>query len=80
MITPVPECPACRMRMQEGFVLDVGHNGRLLRTRWAEGQPERSLLKGVQVKGRRQFDTVTFRCPRCGWLVWFAPEPVQSDD
>lgn len=66
--------------MQEGFVLDIGQNSRLHRTRWTEGQPEKSLLRGVQTKGRRQLDTVTFRCPKCGWLIWFAPESPGSDE
>jgi hypothetical protein len=80
MTTPTPECPACRVRMQEGFVLDIGQNGRILATRWTEGLPEKSLLRGLQVKGRRQLDTVTFRCPKCGWLIWFAPEASDSEE
>lgn len=80
MTTPVPECPACRVRMDEGFVLDLGHNGRLHPTRWTEGRPEKSLLRGLNVKGRRQFETTTYRCSGCGWLIWFAREPVGSDE
>jgi hypothetical protein len=79
MTTPTPECPACRMRMERGFVYDVGRDGRILSTRWAEGVPEKSLLRGLNVKGRRQLDTVTFRCPRCGWLIWFAPDAASDD-
>jgi len=66
--------------MQEGFVPDVGDHGRLHRPRWSEGQPEKGLLQGLKVKGRRQLDTVTFRCPKCGWLIWFAPEHPGSDN
>ena len=80
MNTPVPECPACRVQMQEGFVPDVGQNDRFRRTRWTEGRPEKTLFGGLKVKGRRQLDTVTFRCPRCGWLIWFAPELPGSDE
>jgi len=80
MNTPIPDCPACRVRMQEGFVLDVGDHGRLRRTRWTEGRPEKSFLQGIKVKGRRQLDAVTFRCPRCGWLIWFAPDSERSDE
>jgi hypothetical protein len=79
MTTPIPQCPACRMPMQEGFVLDVGHNGRILATRWTEGVPEKGFLQGLKVKGRRQLDTVTFRCPKCGWLIWFAPDAPGGD-
>ena len=74
MMAPTPECPVCRVRMDEGFVPDVGHNS-LSRTNWTEGAPEKKPLSGLQVKGRRQIATVTFRCPKCGWLIWFAPEP-----
>ena len=80
MSTPIPECPACRVPMQEGFVPDAGERGRLNRLRWAEGRPEKSLLRGLKVKGRRQLDTVAFRCPKCGWLIWFAPEPPASEE
>jgi hypothetical protein len=60
--------------MEEGHVLEQDRNGRLSRIRWIEGQPEKALLAGYRTKGRRQFDSITFRCPRCGWLLWFAPE------
>ena len=80
MTSPAPECPVCRLRMQEGSVLDVAHNGRLVKTRWTEGIPEKSLLRGLDVSARRQLDTVTFRCPRCGWLIWFAPDTPTSPE
>ena len=75
MSVVVPDCPACRVRMEEGHVLDQTDTGRLSRTRWTEGPPEKSVLAGHRVKGKRQYATVTWRCPRCGWLVWFAPDP-----
>jgi len=40
--------------------------------KWIEGEPERGALGGYRLKGRRQIPTVTWRCPRCGWLLWFA--------
>lgn len=76
MTTPRPECPACRVPMEEGHVPDVAQNGRLVRTTWLEGPPEKSLLKGLATSGRRQLNTIAFRCPKCGWLIWFAPEPA----
>ncbi len=80
MSTPAPDCPACRVRMEQGFVPDQADHGRLRLLRWAKGQPEKGFLQGLKVKGRRQLDTVTFRCPKCGWLIWFAPEPPPSDE
>ena len=74
MTTPIPECPACRQTMEPGFLVDADHNGRPGRAQWVEGTPEKTFFEGVRVKHRRRLDTVTFRCPRCGWLIWFAPE------
>ena len=36
----VPDCPACRVRMEEGHVLDRTDSGKLARTLWTEGDPE----------------------------------------
>lgn len=79
MTTPSPECPACRVRMQEGFVVDVGHSGQMLPSRWTEGWPEKGLFGSLKLKGRRQLDALTFRCPKCGWLIWFAPDAPGAD-
>ncbi|HET6487694.1 MAG TPA: hypothetical protein VFH83_14800 [Spirochaetia bacterium] len=73
MTTTTPECPVCRVRMEEGHVLDAGNSNHLLRVSWTEGQPEKGLM-GYRVKGRRRLPTITWRCPRCGWLLWFARE------
>jgi len=79
MMAPTPECPACRVRMEEGFVPDSGHSGTHLTSKWTEGSPKKTF-SGVQVKGLRQIATVTFRCPKCGWLIWFAPDPTAESD
>ncbi len=73
MYVNVPECPACKERMEEGYVLDNADSGQLKRTTWHDGQPQKGLLGGFKVKGTRSIPTITYRCPRCGWLVWFAP-------
>ena len=72
---PEPECPECRVRMELGHVLDAGNGDRLKRVSWTEGEPEKGGLSGFRVKGKRQYATISWRCPRCGWLLWFAPEP-----
>lgn len=69
-----PECPVCRVRMEEGFIPEVGGNNRLQRLSWTEGVPEKGGMFGFKLKGKRRYATVSYRCPRCGWLVWFAPE------
>ena len=78
MNAQVPDCPACRMRMQEGVVYYPGDRGRLARGVWAEGPPRKSLLQGYTVKGRPQYEAVTFRCPSCGWLISFAPQSKEE--
>lgn len=69
-----PECPACRVRLEEGFVFEHAQKGEAL-MRWVAGKPEKSW-GSFQVKERPQFDINTvFRCPKCGWVIWFAPAP-----
>jgi hypothetical protein len=71
---PAPECPACRVRMEEGHVLSKDNSGRLQRVNWIEGPAEKGGIYGYRIKGRKQHAADTWRCPRCGWLLWFAPE------
>ena len=80
MSAPPVDCPACRVRMEEGVVLDSGHQNRLRRVEWISGKPEKGLMQGYKVKGRRRIPTVSLRCPRCGWLIWFAPEGAAEDE
>ena len=64
-------CPKCRGAMQEGFVCDHSYGARLVSI-WVEGVPEKSLLSGVKLKGRKTIETRTFRCTRCGFLEGYA--------
>jgi hypothetical protein len=73
MNSTAPECPSCRMRMEEGHVLGKDRSGQFVQPRWVEGEPEKALFHGFHVKGKRQYLTISWRCPRCGWLLWFAP-------
>jgi hypothetical protein len=61
--------------MEEGHVLTKDNSGRLTRPQWVEGPAEKGGIYGFRVKGRRQIPAVSWRCPRCGWLLWFAPDP-----
>jgi hypothetical protein len=72
---PAPECPACRERMEEGFAYSMDSQGRYMQMTWTEGPVEKGGLHGLRVKGKRQYAAATWRCPRCGWLLWFAPNP-----
>ncbi len=71
---PAPECPACRVLMEEGHVLTKDNSGRLTMPHWFEGPAEKGGMFGYRVKGKRQYPVVTWRCPRCSWLLWFSPE------
>jgi hypothetical protein len=75
MNQPAPECPACRERMAEGYVFTTDKNGRYQQVTWTEGPVEKGGMYGFRLKGKAQFPATTWRCPRCGWLLWFAPAP-----
>jgi hypothetical protein len=61
--------------MEEGHMLVRDNSGRLGAPLWIEGAPEKGGIYGYRVKGKRQIASVSWRCPRCGWLLWFAPDP-----
>jgi hypothetical protein len=72
---PAPECPVCRVRMEEGHVLVKDNSGRLVQPLWVEGAAEHGGMHGFRLKGKRHYPAAPWRCPRCTWLIWFAPEP-----
>jgi len=59
--------------MELGFFLDRKRNGADSLA-WIEGKPERSVMTGVQLKGRKAFHIDAFRCPTCGLVLGFARE------
>ena len=65
------ECPKCKARMEEGFLLDKTH-GANLSSHWIAGAPERSFWTGVKVRGKRLVPVRTFRCTSCGLLESYA--------
>jgi hypothetical protein len=71
-----PQCPACRVSMEVGYVLDHTRN-RQLPAEWVEGAPERSWLSGVSVKDRDRYEIESWRCPRCGALQEFARKALK---
>jgi len=64
-------CPKCSGKMQEGFICDQSHGGRLVST-WVEGAPERSRWTGIKLAGHKTLETRTFRCGKCGFLESYA--------
>ena len=67
-----PECPNCRVAMDEGFMIDRGHANSASQAEWAEGMPERTWWQGLRLKGKERIPAVTYRCPRCGLLQSYA--------
>jgi hypothetical protein len=63
--------------MSEGFLVDRGdHNSKNVQE-WIEGEPIRSLWRGLQTKGRDIYKVTTFRCDRCGYLESYAQKPAR---
>jgi predicted nucleic-acid-binding Zn-ribbon protein len=61
------ECPKCRNKMEEGFIMDEGY-GTIHANKWLEGPPEKSFWTGTKTAGKRQVAVTTYRCTSCGYL------------
>jgi len=68
------ECPACGVRMEEGFIADRGQGDRIKPDTWVEGKPEVTFWHGAKVKGRKRVEVTAVRCPRCGRVELYAVE------
>jgi hypothetical protein len=58
--------------MTEGVVIDQSENGRGV-AKCVEGPVEKSIWVGLKLKGKKQIETRTYRCNRCGFLESYAP-------
>jgi hypothetical protein len=72
MAAKMNTCPKCQARMEEGFLLDHTHGGRVVST-WVEGAPEQGRWSGLRIKQRRAHTTESWRCTACGFLETYAP-------
>ena len=70
-----PSCPKCGRLMEEGFVLDRGHNNARETSRWVAGAPERSFWTGLKTRDREVIEVRAFRCAGCGYLESYAVKP-----
>ena len=68
-------CPKCEGVMEEGYILDNTHGGRV-QACWIQGQPVKSIWTGLRLKGADQRPVRTYRCTRCGFLESYALEPA----
>lgn len=67
-----PQCPQCRVGMDEGFVPDLGHLNSPTTPKWTEGAPEPSFWRGLNLKDKARYAIATYRCPSCGLLQSYA--------
>jgi hypothetical protein len=68
------ECPACRVRLEDGFMMDRGDRDRVKPATGVEGEPEKSFWSGTKTKGKRQLPVAALRCPRCGRIELYTAE------
>lgn len=67
-------CPKCGSSMAAGVSLDQYYYGNAA-GKWIAGAPEKSFWTGLKLRGRDQFEIVTYRCDRCGFLESYASTP-----
>jgi Domain of unknown function (DUF6487) len=72
MNKPDPNCPFCKERMREGYLLDLGHGDRRRPAEWVEGSPKKSFWFGLDIEPRQRHAVTAFRCRRCGLLLEYA--------
>jgi len=70
------DCMRCHSPMEKGFLADASHGG-VYQARWCRGEASPNWF-GAEVK-MQQFEsavtTVSYRCPKCGLLESYAPDP-----
>ena len=69
-------CLVCGGAVEEGFVLDRGHGDRKRPAEWIEGAPVPSFWTGTAVSNKIHRQMEAFRCKGCGYVMFFARNPV----
>lgn len=67
-----PNCPYCRVDMDEGFVIDRGHHNSGDAQTWAKGVPVKHWFFGLRMDKASQKSVRSYRCPKCGLLQDYA--------
>jgi hypothetical protein len=57
--------------MEGGFIVDHTY-GATKPSDWVEGEPVKSFWHGTKISGKKQYQIVTYRCVRCGYLESYA--------
>jgi hypothetical protein len=68
----VLECPRCKQRMEEGYLLDLTHNGIPRQAQWVEGRPQYVLKWFLSAPRRGRRKVTGYRCTSCGYLELYA--------
>jgi len=71
MREPAGQCLKCNGRMEQGFVIDNTHGGRIV-SQWVAGAPLKSLWQGTRVPHDGSIPIGTYRCSSCGYLEAYA--------
>ena len=64
------DCPKCRGRMEEGWMVDQGY-GAIHQPSFVPGKPDKKWW-GIKVNKKAMVKIVTMRCTRCGFLENYA--------
>ena len=68
------KCPKCSNLMQEGFLLDRGADNFTFQGTWVQDKAEESFWLGLNIKNKKKINVKVFRCPKCSFLEFYAPE------
>jgi hypothetical protein len=71
MARKATQCPKCNGRMEQGFIIDFTHGGRMVSS-WAPGAPQKSFWRGTYAEEDRLVPIGAFRCESCGFLESYA--------
>jgi predicted nucleic-acid-binding Zn-ribbon protein len=65
------QCPKCDGEMEQGFIMDMTHGGRLV-SQWGAGPPRKYFWLGTKLPEEKLIPMGAFRCASCGYLELFA--------
>jgi predicted RNA-binding Zn-ribbon protein involved in translation (DUF1610 family) len=72
MNKPQPDCPNCRIEMQQGHVLARGYLIPPIATHWVAGLPKERPRVARRADADEKIPIVSYRCPQCGLLQDYA--------
>jgi Domain of unknown function (DUF6487) len=78
MSTTPQQCPKCNGQMEQGFVVDNAHGGRVVVSHWAAGPPQKSFWFGTKLPDEKLLSIGTFRCTSCGFLESYARQEFDA--